>query len=130
MSYQRRRRGAAMVELAFILPALFVLIFAIMIVAMGIFRYQEVAALAREGTRYAATHGGRYTEDGMPAKTGIASVTSSDVLTSYLTQRAVLLDSSLLQVSVSWSGAASVSPSNYPFYMDTNSNLVPPGQVA
>src|SRR3954447_5401721 len=110
------RRGTTIAEAAIVLPVAMLLLIGLMVGGFGVFRYQEVAHLAREGTRYASTHGGRYTHDGMPAKTGIASVTSSDVLTSYLVQQTVLLDSSLLQVSVSWTGSAAANPINYPTY--------------
>ena len=46
-------RGAATaVECAFILPVTFFLMFGLVVGAMGVFRYQEVCTLARDGARY------------------------------------------------------------------------------
>ena len=53
----QRRRGAALVETAFVFPVLIVLMIGLIVGALGVFRYQEVASLAREGSRYASLHG-------------------------------------------------------------------------
>ncbi len=128
-SYRRPRRGASLVEFAIIASTTFFLIFGLLVGALGIFRYQEVSHLAREGARYASTHGGRYSEDGMPTTTGVPAVNSSSDLLSYLQGQTALLDSSKLNVDVSWTAPSTVTPKNYPTYMDTNPNLIPPGQV-
>lgn len=122
------RAGVTLVETAIVLPLLFFLVLGMIIGGMGIFRYQEVAHLAREGARYAATHGGVYSQEGMPAKTGVSAISSSSDLATYLADKTVLLDSSNLTVNVTWTGAGAVTPSNYPSYMDTDPTLVPPGQ--
>jgi len=54
------RQGAHDVEFAVVAPATFILLLGIVVGGMGVFRYQEVAHLAREATRYASTHGGQY----------------------------------------------------------------------
>ena len=54
------RSGASTVEVAIVLPIVFMLSFGLLVGAMGIFRYQEVSMLAREGARYASTHGYAY----------------------------------------------------------------------
>jgi hypothetical protein len=58
---RRRQLGAraavTAVECAIVLPVTFFLLFALVVGGMGVFRYQEVATLAREGARYASTHG-------------------------------------------------------------------------
>ena len=125
----RRRRAATLVESAVVYSLTFFLCLALLVGGLGVFRYQEVAQLAREGARYASTHGGKYQADGQPQATGVPAVASSSDLLTYLKAEAVTLDPSQLQVSVSWSGAGSVTPSNYPYYVDTDPNLVPPGQV-
>jgi hypothetical protein len=58
-----RRRGATAVECAIIVPVTFLLIFGLIVGGMGVFRYQEVAALARQGARYASTHGANFRKD-------------------------------------------------------------------
>ena len=49
-----------MVESAIIYGFFFTLLLAIMLLGLAVFRYQEVAHMAREGSRYASTHGGQY----------------------------------------------------------------------
>jgi Flp pilus assembly protein TadG len=62
-STQFRRRGVTVVECAVILPVTFTLILGLIVGGMGVFRYQEAAALARAGARYASTHGKQYRQD-------------------------------------------------------------------
>src|SRR5262245_7379158 len=62
-SRQAGRRAATVVECAFVLPTTFFILFALCVGAMGVFRYHETATLAREGARYASTHGYQYRKD-------------------------------------------------------------------
>src|SRR5713101_8315998 len=96
------RRGATIVEMAVVGGVVVFLIFAFVVGATGIFRYQEVAHLAREGARYASTHGGQYQQDGMATKTGVPAISSSSDLRTYLLAKAGLLDPSRLQITVTW----------------------------
>jgi Flp pilus assembly protein TadG len=118
-----------MVECAVILPTTFLLILGLIIGGLGMFCYQEVAHLAREGARYASTHGGQYQQDGIPQKTGVPAINSSADLLSYLKPRSAVLNASQLQVNVAWTAPSSVTPANYPTYESTDLTLVPPGQV-
>src|SRR5262245_9881645 len=86
------RRGATLMEYAIITPITFLLILGLIVGGLGIFRYQEVSSLAREATRHASTHGGQYSIDGMPAKTGVAAVSSNSDIQTHVESRAVLLD--------------------------------------
>jgi len=126
--HSRRRRGVAAVEFAVVVPVVLLFIFGLIVGGLGVFRYQEVAHIAREGARHASTHGGMYQQEG----TGVAAVATSSDLGSYLATKTVLLDASLLQVSVSWvdpSGAPiTYRPINMPTYVNTDPNLIPPGQ--
>src|SRR5213593_2814721 len=45
----RQRRGASVLEFAIVAPVTFMLILGLIIGGLGVFRYQEVAQLAREG---------------------------------------------------------------------------------
>jgi hypothetical protein len=117
-----------MVEFAFIGSAAFLLIFGAVVGGLGVFRYQEVSYLTREGARYASTHGGQYQLDGQPAATGVSAISSSTDLQSYLQNELPLLEASQLNVSASWSAPSTITPNNIPYYMDTNPNLSPPGQ--
>ncbi|MSQ95452.1 MAG: pilus assembly protein [Gemmataceae bacterium] len=122
------REGATLVEFAIVAPVTFLLILALIVGGMGVFRYQETSHLAREATRYASTHGGQYQLDGMPAKTGVPAVLTSADMEAYVATKAVGLDPSNLTVSIAYSAPATIVPNNIPAYLDTNPNLVPPGQ--
>ena len=58
-----KRKGATIVESAIVYPVTFLLLLGLVIGSMGVFRYQEVASLARAGARYASTHGNQYRKD-------------------------------------------------------------------
>ena len=93
-----RRRGATLVECAIVLPVTFFLILALLIGGMGVFRYQEVASLSREGARWAAVRGATY-----QLYTGNSAATAADVYDNAIRPNAVALDLSHLDHSVSWS---------------------------
>jgi len=97
-----RRRGVHAIESAFVYGLLMVLVAGLIVMAMGVFRYQEMAHLAREAARYAAVHGGQYQQENAAA---INAGTLPNVNDNYLTQnvikaRAVSLDPSKLTVQV------------------------------
>jgi Flp pilus assembly protein TadG len=123
------RKGVTALEFAVVVPVAVFMILALIVGAMGIHRYQEVSHLAREGSRYASTHGGQYTLDGQPAKTGVPAVASNSDMTTYLLTKVALLDPNNMTVAISWSAPATLNPINMPYYVDTNPNLVPPGQI-
>jgi Flp pilus assembly protein TadG len=73
-----RRTAATAVECAVVYPATFLLLLGLIVAAQGVSRYQEVAALARAGARYASTHGAQYRRDtGLPTGTAGPSPSSS-----------------------------------------------------
>ena len=47
---RRRRRGTAIVEQAIVFPLMILLFLGIFISGLGVFRYQQISMLAREGT--------------------------------------------------------------------------------
>ena len=51
------RRGATIIEMAIVGPLAFLMVIGLMIGCLGIFRYNQVAALAHEGARWAAVRG-------------------------------------------------------------------------
>ncbi len=109
------RNGATLVETAIVLPVTFFLIFALIVGSLGVFRYQEVAALARVASRYASTHGANYRQAaGLPR--GTSSTWQSDIYTNAIQPRMVLLDPSLLTVQVSWPDVSNQpgTPDNWP----------------
>src|SRR5947209_18614120 len=62
-SRSKARAGVTVVECAVVYPITFLLLLGLVVGALGIVRYQEVAALARSGARYASTHGAQYRKD-------------------------------------------------------------------
>lgn len=95
---KNRRRGRTLVEFALVSSVLVLVLFTVLICGLGVFRYQQVSLLAREGARWAAVHGAQYAKE-----TGNSAATASDVFNQAILPRAVALDSSLLSSSVTWS---------------------------
>lgn len=110
-----RRRGAVLVENALVLGVMFSLLLSVIVLGMGVFRYQEMAYLAREGARYASVHGTQYASD-----TGNAAATPTDIYNNAIQPRMACLSSSDFSYSVTW------STSNTPYHTttDANNNLV------
>ena len=92
-----RRSGFALTESVFVLPVLLFLIFSTVVGGYGIFRYQQIAMLAREGARYASVHGGQY-----QLETGNTAATPQDVYNNAITPFATNLDLSQMSYSVTW----------------------------
>lgn len=86
-----------MVEFAIVAPAVFVLMFGLLIGGLGVSRYQQLAYLAREASRYASVHGAQYATE-----TGHAAATPTMVYDSVIRPRAVGLNLSRLTYSVTW----------------------------
>jgi hypothetical protein len=97
-----RRRAAHVVECAIIFPLTFLLVAGLVVCAMGVFRYQQMAHLAREAARYAAVHAGEYQQENAAAITAgtLPNVTSSYLTTNVVQANAVTLDPSSLQLAV------------------------------
>jgi Flp pilus assembly protein TadG len=91
------RRGAATVEFAICCPVVLFLLFATMVGALGVFRYQQTAELAREGARYACVRGGQYA-----LETGNPAATPQDVYTNAIQPIALGMDPNRLSYQVTW----------------------------
>jgi Flp pilus assembly protein TadG len=92
-----------MLECAVVFPVVFTLLIGMMVGALGVFRYDEVALLAREGARYASVHGTQYAK-----VTGKTAATAADVYNNAILPKTVGLDTTQLTYSVTW------SPNNQP----------------
>ena len=94
---QSRRSAATAVEMAFIAPVFVFLLFALIVGGLGIFRYNQIAHLARQGARYASVRGLDYhTENNKPA------ATQDSVRNEAIIPNASALDPNSLTVSVTW----------------------------
>jgi Flp pilus assembly protein TadG len=100
LNCRTRRRGAHLVESAFVFP----IVMLVVVGAMGVFRYQETAYLAREAARYAAVHGGQYQKDNAAAITQgtLPNVTSAYLATNIVQANSSNLDPSQLQVTINF----------------------------
>src|SRR5947209_4618356 len=107
---RRRRRGATAVEAAVVYPLTFMILIALIVGGLGIFRYQQVASLARQGARWASVRGGQYALD-----TGNTAASATDVYQQAVLPKAVGLDTNHLQCAVSW------SPDNWPSHVTSDS---------
>ena len=92
-----KRRGTTTVEFAVTAPVVFFLLLATMIGSLGVFRYHQVAALAREGSRWASMHGSQYQKE-----TGNPAATPQDVLDTAILPAATLLTPEHLSCEVTW----------------------------
>lgn len=91
------RRGTSVVEAAIVFPVTLLLLVGSLSLGLGVFRYQQVQALAREGARYASVHGPQYASD-----TGNSYATSQTVLT-HVETLAAGLQANKLTCTLTWS---------------------------
>jgi Flp pilus assembly protein TadG len=93
----QKRQGVTVLECAVVFPLLIILVVGLIIAGVGVFRYQEVAALAREGARWASVRGQSY-----QFFTGKDPATPEDVYNNVIKPRSVALDQTRLKYSVTW----------------------------
>jgi Flp pilus assembly protein TadG len=106
----RTRRGATLVEIGLVLSITLLLIVGLVVLGLGVSRYQQTAAVAREAARWASVRGGLFArETGQPAAT--QGSVESQVIPRYSTG----LDPSHITVfTVTWDNA-----SKMPIYFDS-----------
>lgn len=97
------RRGTTIVECAVVYPVTMFLLLGTLVVGVGVFNYQQLQSLAREGARYASVHGPQYASE-----KGESVASTSDVQTQ-VQQLAVGL-SGLKCTGVSYKPSASSLP--------------------
>jgi Flp pilus assembly protein TadG len=110
-----KRGGATSIEFAVVAPVAFFFLLALLIGGMGIFRYQQVASVAREASRWASVHGAQYQAD-----TGNTAATDQDVYNKVIAPNAIALDLSKLTYSVTW------NTDNRPYHTTISNNQVVP----
>lgn len=98
------RRGAATLEFALVASVALPLLLSMLVGGLGVFRYQEVAYIAREASRWSSVHGTQYALD-----TGKPAATASDVYNQVIVPNATALDLSQLTYSVTWNSNNSPS---------------------
>jgi Flp pilus assembly protein TadG len=90
-------RAAVTVEAAIVLPVLFVILMGILVGGMGVFRYQQVASLAREASRHVAVKGTDWQRESKQN-----SPTQEQVLKDIVQARAIGMDVSKLSLTIQW----------------------------
>jgi Flp pilus assembly protein TadG len=113
---RQRRSGATVVECAFVYPVLFLLLIGLMVGAAGMFRYSQLASLAREGARYACVHGGQYAQE-----MGVTAPTQDQIFNNVIAPMAAGFDTTQISYSITYNA------SNLPYSttIDANNNVVP-----
>src|SRR5437764_957737 len=84
-----RRHAATLVEFAIVGPLVFLLLIGLLVGGLGMFRYQEIAYLAREASRWAAVHGSDYAQE-----TGNSAAAAADVYDHAIAPNGTGLDAS------------------------------------
>ncbi len=109
------RSGATTVEAAFVLPLTFVLMLMMVVGSMGVFRYQEVATLAREGARYASTHGYQFRRDS-GLDLGTPEEWKDDIIDNAIRPQMIALDPNRVTFTVTWPDVINQpgKPDNWP----------------
>src|SRR5215831_16237370 len=99
---RRKRQGATLVESALVLGITLLLVVGLIVLGLGVFRYQQTAAVAREAARWASVHGGLYArETGQPAAT--QELVKNQVIPRYSTG---LDPNQITLFSVTWDNAS------------------------
>jgi len=112
----QRRSGATVVECAIVFPVLFLLVLGLLVGAAGIFRYSQLASLAREGARYASVHGGQYAKE-----MNVTAPTPAQIFNNVIAPMAVSFDTTQMGYSITY------NTTNLPYQttLDSNNNVVP-----
>jgi Flp pilus assembly protein TadG len=97
MLRRQKRRGSILVESAMIYPVLFLIVLGIILLGIGVFRYQQVAHIAREASRWASVHGAKYAQE-----TGNPAATPTDVYNNVIIPQAAGMGLDNLGYSVTW----------------------------
>jgi len=91
------RRGAVLVESALVYPVVFMILFGIIMLGLAVFRYQQVAFISREASRYASVRGALYASE-----TGNSAATADDVYNKSIKVNAAGMNTSAITYSVTW----------------------------
>jgi hypothetical protein len=102
------RRGVTTAECGVVYSLTMLLIVGTIVEALGVFRYQQISVLAREGARWASVHGPTY-----QSENNAAAPTSQDVLNNVITPMMVGLDSSQLTCTLTMTSTMATATLSY-----------------
>jgi Flp pilus assembly protein TadG len=90
------RPGATTVEMAVVAPLFILFVMGLLVVGLGVFRYNQVSYLAREGSRHASVRGTDYQrEENLPAAT-------EATIAQWVKEKGAGLNRDLLTTTVIW----------------------------
>ena len=92
-----RRRGSQAVEAAIVFPVLLFLLLSLIVGGIGVFRYQQVALLSQEASRWAGVRGADFQRDA-----DAPSPTEAQILQQAALPFAVGMDPSMISLRVQW----------------------------
>jgi Flp pilus assembly protein TadG len=92
-----RRRGALAVEAAIVHPVIVLLLVGLVVGGLAVFRYQQVALLAREAARAVSVKGSEWAKE-----TGNPSPTQQQILQQIVVPRSAGMDPQQLTLRVEW----------------------------
>jgi Flp pilus assembly protein TadG len=104
------------VECAVTYPIFLLLVLGTVVGASGIFRYSQLAHLAREAARYASVHGRQYAKE-----MNVPAPAPADIYNNFVLANAAGFDTSQLSYSITY------NTSNWPTHtiLDSNNNVIP-----
>jgi Flp pilus assembly protein TadG len=91
------RRGAVSVEAAVVYPVLFLMILAILLLGLTVFRYQQLAHVAREASRWASVHGDQFEDE-----LGQAAATQDTILNDIVLPQLGMSSGTTVSCVVTW----------------------------
>ena len=106
---KKARPGTVLAEAAFIYPVLFLLVLAIILLGLSVFRYQQVAHVSREASRWASVHGEQYAKEN-----NTTAATPQDVYTNVIVPHAAGMQAECITYSVTWNTDANGNPIKTP----------------
>ncbi len=106
---KKARPGTVLAEAAFIYPVLFLLVLAIILLGLSVFRYQQVAHISREASRWASVHGEQYAKEN-----NTTAATPQDVYDKAITPFAAGMQTDGITYSITWNTDANGNPDKRP----------------
>src|SRR5262245_49085133 len=109
---RRPRRGLVLLECALVYPLVLLIFIGMVVVGMGVYRYEHVATLSSEGARWASVRGWQYEHDLNPLNLpSLPQAATEETVRDYLVGRALGLDmdTTALGVQVNWDSNNKVS---------------------
>lgn len=108
-----KRKGSALVELAFVAVLLMLTIFGAFELCRMILVYTTLVNASRVGIRYAVVHGVTNTGTGFDGPSGPGNTTNIETIVSNFSQGS-LLDTSKLNIAISYPDSGGATPANSP----------------